>query len=239
MEGLDPTFVGFIYSIAGVVVGWLLTQLGQWVSIRHEDKRNLKQVIYNLLETYHWLVRSDFDNVSILIGDRLITKVPEAYRTEELKTEIKTVYMHYAINNFKPYIINSLDSIETNYQLSIETLSKIDPLTAFSLRGKTTVLKRLEIFDEVAASYKNIRPENADTADEMFNKAIEQVKPNIIKEELNDLREIILDLSKKVGLGLKWKAQRLLNEIDYSMSSELEDNVDDVMSLIMTNKQSI
>lgn len=71
MTDYDKIFWGFIFSATGIALGWTLNQIGQWLKTRQEDKKNLKIILFSLLETYFVFIRSDIDRYIQKVTDKV------------------------------------------------------------------------------------------------------------------------------------------------------------------------
>ncbi len=52
-----------IFTLVGIVIGWILTQLAQWYKGRKEDNRLRKEVLYYLLEIRYTIPRLDLSDL--------------------------------------------------------------------------------------------------------------------------------------------------------------------------------
>lgn len=237
MEGLDPTLLGFIYSSIGILIGWILTQLGQWINTRHEDKKSLRQVIYNLLETYHWLIRCDFEYLSNLISTKVMERIPENDRTQENWDKMNEVYLEFIQHHIKPQFETNLKSIEDSYLLTLESLANIYPLTAFVLRGKTSFLNRLELLEDSSSFWKKLYPNEIEEIELSQKKATRIIKSGLLTNEINELEKVILKLSWKIGLRLWLNTKIGLAKMQEMVTIELEKNIDELFNQMVPDKK--
>lgn len=230
MMDFDKIFWGFVFSAAGIVIGWILNQTGQWFRTRQEDKKNLKQVIFNLLETYHWFLRCDFDAIAKLITDKIFATIPKAQQTPQANAELNKFYSDFVMNYLKPEILDELDSIEEGYQSSIKSLASIDPLTAFYLSGKTSVLDKLEMIEEWYEDLQNKTPFNADEIAQGGKIAMEIIRPDILGSELKDLEDDILKLAFKVNPVMWWRTRITVRRMKRSVTIEMEKKIEEIIN---------
>jgi len=233
MTDFDKILWGFIFSTIGIAFGWLLNQAGQWFRTRQEDKKSLKQVIYNLLETYHCFLRCDFDAITKMITDKVFEKIPKEQQTPQTHAEMNKLYSNFVINHLKPEILDQLDNIKESYQSSIKSLASIDPLTAFYLSGKTTILDRLEIIEDWYEEIKNESPLEANEIEEGTKKAMEIIRPDILASELKDLEDDILKLACRVNPVMWWRIKRAIGRMKKSVSTEMHNKIDDLFNKIV------
>jgi hypothetical protein len=148
MTDFNKILWGFIFSAVGIVFGWTLNQLGQWFRTRQEDKKNLKIVLFNLLETYFVFIRSDLDKYVQKITNKVHSIIPASEQTEETKVIMQTIYSGILTNYLKPDLLKEIKIIQENYQSSIKTLATVDPLTAYYLSGRTNILETFDTIED-------------------------------------------------------------------------------------------
>lgn len=228
MTDLDKIVLGFIFSTIGIILGWTLNQLSSWFRARQEDKKNLKLVLFNLLETYNLFLRSDFEKYVSKISDKVFKKIPQDQQTEQVKTFINTLYSNLAENQLKPEILADLKKIENQYQDSILTLSKIDPLTAYYLSGKTSALERFEIIETWFEDIKTKHPTEATDIETGRQKVQEVLKPTLLDEILKDMDDDIRSIAWKINPVVWFKTRRLLRRIKNNTDKAIDKKIDEL-----------
>lgn len=231
MINFDETFRGFIFSTLGIILGWTLNQLGQWANIRYEEKKNLKIVLFNLLETYFLFVRSDFEKFSKRISKALASKIPEADRTADFEKIIRTLFIEITKNHIKPNHSREVTIVQENYKKSIMTLASIYPLTAYYLNDKTNILETFDKIDLVLNNFINQFAIEVNTDQTQYDNFRETIKLEFHSETLDELERDILkvtpfvwfktilaikSLKKNTGAKQDEEIERLLNKFNFS-----------------------
>ena len=115
-----------IFPILGVVIGWLLNELGYYFRTNRENKRSLNEAIFILLDFQAFLAQVH----NILIGAQSIDE----------------------FNSKTVRLINSLTDDEDilsigfrkNLQIAVSNISKFDPFLAQQLRSMTGILNNFK-----------------------------------------------------------------------------------------------
>ena len=112
---IDKILITGGFSLIGVIVGWLLNQFGSWFRARGEDKRNLKGVLYQLLESYHLLSKNDFQQFVQRFLDKLFAEIPLDEQAAQRELFSNTILPHLIENVIKPMLLSDLKNIESKY----------------------------------------------------------------------------------------------------------------------------
>lgn len=213
MTDYDKLIYGFIFSATGIAFGWTLNQAGQWFKTRQEDKKNLKIVLFNLLETYFIFIRSDLDKIVKIVTEKIFSKIPLDQQAEEGRAIMLSIYSSLAENMLKPKLLDELKVIEENYQSSIKTLASIDPLTAYYLSGKTNVLERFETIQSWFDNLQNSHPLQANEIQIGAKQTMDILKPDILDETLKDLEKDIKNVAWKINPIVWLKSKKLIEKL--------------------------
>ncbi|MBB3186641.1 hypothetical protein [Microbacter margulisiae] len=233
MKEFDKILWGFIFSVIGIAFGWMLNQVGQWFRTRQEDKKNLKVVLYNLLETYFIFIRSDFDKFVQKITDKVHSKIPVNEQTPEMKMIMQSIYTRILIDYLKPELIKDLKVIQEGYQDSIKTLATIDPLTAYYLNGKTKVI---ETFDNIQNLFDNLKEQFPNDKNEIeigVKQVMETLKPDLFQDTLNDLEMDIRDIAWKINPYVWFKSTRMIKRLKLRLNERLDNEIDELFTKLM------
>jgi hypothetical protein len=241
MTDYDKIFWGFIFSTTGIALGWTLNQIGQWLKTRQEDKRNLKMVLFNLLETYFIFIRSDFDKYIQKVTDKVHSKFPEDQRTEESKLFIQTLYSGVISSCIKPELKIEIKAIQESYQNSIKTLASIDPLSAYYLSGRKNIM---ETFDTIQNFFDNLKdqfPSDQNDIELGANLVLSNMKPDILQDSLSDLEKDIKRIAWKINPYVWIKSKRVINRLRANSNERINNDIDTIfekMDTILLKLQS-
>jgi hypothetical protein len=226
MEDFDKLIWGFIFSAIGIVFGWTLNQLGQWFRGRQEDKKNLKFVLFNLLETYFIFVRSDLEKFAKKIADKVHAKIPKEQQTEEGRKFMQTLYSSVLMNYLKPDLKKDLKIVQENYYNSIKTLATIDPLTAYYLSGKSNIL---ELFDTIQGLFDSVKeqyPAEHSEIEKSTQQAMEIIKPDLFHSTLSDLEKDIRTVAWKISPWTWYGSTKAINRVKTNADKTIDKEID-------------
>lgn len=239
MEEFDKIKWGFIFSLLAVAVGWFLNHLSQWWRVRIEDKRVLKEVLFNLLETHNIFLRFDMDKPLNIVTEKLVREIPNAENTEAGKTEIRKLLLHLAEPFMQKLLIDEIRNLETGYKFSIAALSKIDPLAAFYLSGKTSIIDKLNQMENWLESITQQYPEDFSISDAGKSKLMGTLKPNMIDEAIKDTEKQIISIAWKINPVVWWNTKKLMKEKKSSSNDYWKDRIDELFNELKVNLEII
>jgi|GEM_PF-1229257 hypothetical protein len=226
MTDFDKILWGVIFSAVGIVFGWTLNQIGQWFRIRQEDKKNLKVVLFNLLETYFVFIRSDFDKYVQKVTNKVHAMMPKGEQSEEAKTVMQTLYSGILTNYLKPDVLKEIKAVKENYQRSIKTLATIDPLTAYYLNGRTNII---EAFDTIEGMFENIKKQFTTEQNEIqlgADQVMKIIKPDFFKYILVDLENDIKKIAWKINPYVWINSRRAIDRLKVNANENLDKEID-------------
>lgn len=232
MKDFDKILWGFIFSICGVIFGWTLNQLGQWFRTRAEDKKNLKVVLFNLLQTYHLFYSNDIDKFIDKILKSMSNKIPLEER-EEFNQMMNLILPSILEKLFKPEQKEVVVKLKENYSKSIESLSSIDPFTAYQISGNTYVL---EIFDEIEKSFSHFGkefPVDKTELNEISTKMISEIRPNLTNKGLQELEKDIRLIAWKINPTMWLKSKKTIKYFREDSEKNMDIEIENIMSQIM------
>lgn len=234
MNEFDKIFWGFIFSAIGILFGWTLNQMGQWFRTREEDKKNLKTVLFNLLEIYFLFIRSDFDKIIKQVTNKVFDKLPIDQRSEEGKVIIYQLYQGIATTYLKPDLIEEIKSVQENYKNAIKTLASIDPITAYYLSGKTEIMKHFDSAENWFDNMKEQFPDDEEQINFVANKAIDFIKPDILNDVLDDLEDDITNIAFKINPYVWYKSKKAIKRLKTSGNEKIDKEIDNLFERIET-----
>jgi hypothetical protein len=225
MEGYSKLLQGLVPTAAAIAFGWLLNQAGQWFRARQEDKKSLKLILFNLLDTYSLFLSSDLDNIAEAVTTKVLTRVPESQLTAAETGKISAALSEVFTSILKPKFFQDLKVIEANYQSSIRTLASIDPLLAFHLNGKTNILDRFETLAEMLGQIK-FDDVGTDDLQRGSRQIIAMLKPEMLEQTFADLEKTIKTIAGKINLIVRIKSKKTINGLRVSSVWADEKTVD-------------
>lgn len=191
----------FIIAVVSLTLGWLFTQLTNYINIYKSDRRIQKETLYFLLELYHHISKlKKIDHAAKSYADIIKKEEPELIQDEQelenaiwlLKSEIKKFQY--------PKIDQELAELDKNYNDALIKLASVDPINAYKLRGKNQIIRYLSDWTQIIQRITNSN--NSDYEDSSFlnfvNEITIELEIQLVNETLEDLREITFEISKKI-----------------------------------------
>jgi hypothetical protein len=233
MDDYDKIILGFQFSIIGIALGWLLNQLAQWFRTRQEDKKNLKRVLYNLLEILDVFMRLDYEKTLNQAVEKVMLKIPEHERNEMNKKVLHEFYSKLLNEMIVPQIIKEFNATHSNYVESIKLLSSIDPILAFNLNGKRNIYEGFELLEN---SFRNLELElGNDNSSEETADVLNIIKPDIVIETIGEIESDIKKVSWGINPFVWYKSKRKIKAIKRDRTQEFGESIDSFFEKIPDN----
>ncbi|MGA2405637.1 MAG: hypothetical protein ABSF81_02670 [Bacteroidales bacterium] len=223
---MEKTGWAYISTIVSITLGWFLNELSQWFRTRKEDKKVIKRVLYNLLETYFIFNQLNTSDLIHLLTDRLLIRFLVQGQSLEAKDYLNKLFSEIIDGFIKDDIVDRLKRIEIGYTYSIEELAAVDPITAYRLNGKIRIIETFDILQE------HIKEKVTQSAElnVQFQDQIESIKPQIINDAIEDLEDEIIAISFSINI-LTWiKAKNTLKRIKGRIKKDGEKKMDELLN---------
>jgi hypothetical protein len=234
MDKLDWTYISALISIA---FGWLLNELGQWFRTRQDDKKVKRKILYNLLETNFIFHQLDTSNIYQLLTERILLRVPKHEQTDELKQQLNKVYLGLIDGLIKDNVADNLENIEEKYTSAVDSLAAIDPVTAYRLNGKTKILETFDLLEDYYEEVKQQFPNDLDEMQDAIEAATNAIKPEFIKDALNDLEDEIRDIAFSVDIRTWFKVRKTLKYSKERLRKDDVKKIDELLDKLIPQNQ--
>ncbi len=233
MTDFDTIFWGFIFSAVGIAFGWFLNELGQWFKTRKEDKKIKNQILYNLLEINFVFNQLETSEITQLLADRILVRIPKEEQTEELKQSLNQFYSEIIGELLEDNINEKLEIIEAKYSKALDDLATIDPITAYRLNGKTNIMQSFDILHDYFDAVKKQFPGEEEVIQDQINSTIYSLKPEVIKEAISDLEDEIKDLALSINPWIWFKVRKTLQSSKDRIRNEGAKKIDKLLDKLM------
>lgn len=169
-------------GIIGVVVGWGLNQLSQWIVVRREERAAIGRAVADLLEI----------RFRLLAIPRAVEHLAKCLSMPpEMQALVQVVLSQW----FPP------DSgLRERYATSIDLIAGINPILGFRLRSQDEIGPRLE-------QLRALSQVNAPVA-----AAVHHMEQIAIAQVVSHLEELILDLSRRHGWRTRYRVRTQLKK---------------------------
>jgi hypothetical protein len=238
MEKLDWSFISALISVA---VGWFLNELSQWFRTRKDDKKAKRQVLYHLLEAHHVFKRLDVSEFIDMFIERYLLRLPQEAQTHENKQIIVNTYTPYLQSLLTQDVVKELGQLEEKYINALDSLSGIDPITAYRLNGKTNIMKVLNFLQNYNSGLPEKFPGEEELVQNQIDATMDVMGPQIIKDANRDLEDEILSISCSISFLSWYKVRKLLkkslNKGGTDSIREIDAIIDKIIPTLSFSKQ--
>lgn len=220
---MDWKYVVPIISVICVIVGWMLNECSYYFRCRHEDKRILKDVLFNLLEIWHLLKTNNPDMVVDITIKKLISKYPEISEGGFTVSVLKPFYKGFFEKLFQGISNEEVLKVQKRYELSIDALTGFDPLLAYRLSGKFVIRDYIKVLDERLADLKlEIFEINESEGKAVLEYLKQIIKPMFLDEEIQVIEKDILSVSRRINIITLLKMRNKLKQHDIWIQNEID-----------------
>lgn len=234
MDKIDWTYITALFSIA---FGWFLNELGQWFRTRQDDKKIKRRILYNLLETNFIFNQLDTSNIVELLTERILLRIPKHEQTEEVKQYLNQLYSGLISNLIQENVADNLESIEEKYTSAVDSLATIDPVTAYRLNGKTKIIETFDLLEDYYEEVKQQFPNDIEQMQGAIEIATNSIKPEIIKEAIEDLEEEIRDIAFSIDIRTWLKAKKTLKTSKERIRKDGAKKIDELLDKLIPSNQ--
>jgi hypothetical protein len=210
--------------ISVAALAWALNQFSTVLTLRLADRRILRETIYFLLELRH-LFRAatqlrDPAKYASIYFEALQHRLPGITFTTTERAQFTEVIAQL-LHKMEANLANDTSPPE-GYAAALLKLASVDPLNAYRLRGKDSLLSLVgdlgENTREVLAQQENLRVDADPMRIHRMHQVTKRVQPHtdalLIKAALVEIEDVLADIARKVGWREHRKLQELLLESD-------------------------
>jgi hypothetical protein len=232
MGKINWTYLGTILSIG---FGWLLNEFSQWFRKHRENIKIKRKILYNLLEINFIISRLNTYEITQIITDKILIRIPENEQTDELIQYLK--HQNLVINRgyLQPDVALKLKAIEEKYTNAVDNLATIDPITAYKINGKTNIMQSLnqlqDYFDEIKVANQDVEELNQN----QVLSIVEDLKLEYIKELICDIENEIKHIAFSINLYTWIKVKRILQLSKDIVKNNEGKKIDEFLEKIIPN----
>ncbi|MGB3478944.1 MAG: hypothetical protein WBB67_07270 [bacterium] len=216
-----------------------MNELSYYFRCRRQDKRKLKEVLFNLLDIWHLMKANNPDLAVQITIDKLTGRFPDAFRNKEALLFLKPFYQDFADDLMQQIVSKEISGIKERYEISVNSLAKIDPLLAHRLSEKLSVQDYFKTFNERLNNVKNVFLDAGGSQDTMTFETIKaELKPLIMDDVVKTIEDDIKDVAYKIGI-ITWinTLQKLNKHYGYILT-EANKKIDKFIENIIKKYQS-
>lgn len=213
-------------GFGGIILGFLLSQLGDYLRVSREDKRVLKEVLFNQLDIWVELKKADVETLLPLLLEGFQQGLLKRGAQPADVDAMFAIALAPLIEIFHSLKLAAPDNLKVRYDESVTQLAKVDPLLAYQLSGRprTDLNEIVDRFLEKATQLESERLQiNSSAA------AVAQfssfVKTYGLRKMLDNMEEDIVDVAGRIGYLTKRRTRRRLENLTIKLSEHVNDIV--------------
>src|SRR5262245_40841527 len=120
------TYIALVTAFGGIVLGFLMGQLGDYLRANRDDKRVLKQVLFNQLDLWVELKRADVETLVSLLVEKLQQALLKRGVPPDQVNAMSAISLTPLVGLLKEMKLAAPERIKERYQESVHQLAKID-----------------------------------------------------------------------------------------------------------------
>lgn len=225
-----------ILPLVGVLLGWGLARLTKYFDIYYADKRILKETLYFLLELFGQLTTvKNVEDCSNIYLEEITKSCPDLIIDQRDFEQARQMLKKMLTDFNNPRVETELYDLTKNYEECLFKLAAVDPINAYRLRGKNKIISYLDQWNNFVSKTILMDPAiKSDLHAKQFNDALKpRLETGLIKETLNELKEIINSISAKIGGKTSKESKKLIilstPESKIDIESEMKKRVEEII----------
>lgn len=222
-------------TIIGIMLGFILTQIGVSYRARLENRRTLKTVLFHLLETYHSLDRSNPGLRLTKLTRKVIGMMPGQPLDEKNISQYEQLFATHLTSLAANHMAHEIQDISKDYQKSVQALSAIDPFTAYYLSRRTSIDQLFQSFSGFADQITFQSPSERAQLRQGVELFIASLKPKIFEDSLRDLEVDIRTIAFKISIFTWIRVQIAIARIKANVEKGMEKDFERFVKELMPN----
>ncbi len=231
---LAQTYIALLTAFGGIVLGFLMGQLADYLRSNREDKRILNQVLFNQLDLWVEMKRADVETlVPMLVQEFQQALLKRGAQQDQVKAMFD-VSLTPLILLLKQIKLAAPEKIKDRYQESVNQLAKVDPLLAYQLSGRpqTDLDETVDTFIEKAAALEGEKAKMPSTMNAVayfsnFAKSYGQ------RRMLANMEDDIVDVARKISYLYAFRTRRRIRMLTVRLAEEAEKYVDQFLDSLV------
>lgn len=233
----DKLITGF-WTLCAIIIGWLLSQVSNWIKSRQSENRARKRILFCMLEIHHTIPRLNIAPHTIInkVIDKLFSLIPisDLETIEAEKKEARLKYANVIMHPLRELQVKRLTSVNEKYEETVLQLSSICPLLAYELTGITVIHEYSAIMVD---QFNRLTIDNNTPSDEKIGDELKDLVSKTIRDDaLRLFREKTLQVAYQIGIVTWIRTKRYLKisslETNDTDETQLNEFVDKMVSII-------
>lgn len=223
----SQVYITLLTAFGGIILGFLLTQVGNYLQGYREDKRVLKQVLFNQLDIWLEMKRADVETFVPLLIEKFKSALLKRGAQADQVDNMMSVPLAPLITLIRSLKLASPEKLKDRYQESVNQLAKVDPLLAYQLSGKPQT-----DFNEIVDTFisRTVELEGKKIEEVSSDKAISSITSFLRgynqKKIFSGMEKDILAVAGRISYLTRFRTHRRIHELTVKLSEGAEDYID-------------
>ncbi|WP_276133269.1 hypothetical protein [Polluticoccus soli] len=198
---MNKDYIPFLVAIGSGLLGVIISHIAQWYKGRKEDNRKRKEALFFLLEFRALIPKFHLTPAIDFYAQKFVKRFSEN-PTPEMVNTVSELFSPVIVNLVNDVLKNSYEDLEAGFRSTVINLSAVDPVLAFHLNGKQSILSQFDTLkskiDLIATSEKdeNLKESTERIKKLLFNKMDEK----FFKQSIESIEDLIFDIANKIYL---------------------------------------
>jgi hypothetical protein len=236
---LRQTYIALLTAFGGIILGFLMGQLGDYLRATREDKRVLRQVLFNQLDLWVELKRADVETFVPILIEKFQQALLRRGAQQHQVNAMFDISLAPLIGLLKEMKLSDPERIKERYQESVNHLAKIDPLLAYQLSGRpqTDFNETIDIFVEKATEPEGeeARMPNTTNLVAYFSSFIKGYGQRRL---LSNMETDIIDVARKISYLTALRTRRAIHQLTVRLADEAETYIDQLLDSLVMQRTS-
>lgn len=229
------TLIPLLTALGGIVLGFLMSQLGDYLQNIRADKRILKRVLFNQLDIWVEMKKADVETfVPLLIGKFQQALVKRGVQPEQVEAAF-AASIKPLTELFRNAKLAAPEDLKDRYEESVDQLAEIDPLLAYQLSGRPrtdfnqVIDSLMSKAVDLEAQIQNPSPKDGIDRFASFVKDYGQRK--IFTNMEND----IVDVARQISYLTAFRTRTVLKRLTTNLAEDMERDLDEFLDSLISH----
>jgi len=203
---MPPQIIFSLVPVIALIIGFFLNQVAGYLQTSRDEKRILKEVLFNQLDVWFELLRADWDALIPLIKGKVRDYLAAHGATEEQLDAFLEVSNELLQQMLAKQQLTEWQALMLRYNASVQQLAKVEPLLAFRLSGRP----QPQLREKLGTLMAELQP-NPDETEENAKQFIKFIQAHGYSQLINRMEKDIVEIATKLGWRYRRHTQRLLD----------------------------
>jgi len=229
---LTQTYITLITAFGGIVLGFFVGQVSDYLRANREDRRVLKEVLFNQLDIWFESRKADVDTLVPMILERLRAGFHRLGVPSEQLDSLFSISSGPLIQLFEDVRIAHPEALKERYEKSISQLARVDPLLAFELSGRPQVdlNETIDEFISRATELDNESGESNETTVTFFRTFLKGYGQ---RKQLTGMETDIVEVAKRLGFVTARQTRQIIVEAKSKLPAGVDAYIDDYLRALV------